>query len=62
MGTVTSKETYPLTEEIRLEIFSSPDYTVSPYHQGTPVSSRENMFEIFGTPVKPCLKVGISES
>ena len=35
---------YLLMEEIRLEIFGSPDYTVLPYNQGTPF-----------TPVKPCL-------
>jgi len=56
----------PLTEEIRLQIFASPDYmvkfgsadyTVLPYNQGTPVFFRENVFEISGTPVKTCLKV-----
>ena len=47
----------PHTEEIRVKIFGSPDYTVSPYNQGTPVFFRENLFKFLGTPVKTCLKV-----
>jgi len=47
----------PHTEEVRLKIFGSPDYTVSPYNQGTPVLLSENLFEFLGTPVKTCLKV-----
>jgi len=45
------------TEEIRLEIFGSADYTGLPYNQGTPIYSRETLFEILGTPVKTCLEV-----
>jgi len=41
---IRSKEDYPLTEEMRLKIFGSPDYTVVPYNQGTPVYSREKKF------------------
>jgi len=32
-------------------MFGSPDYTVLPYNQGTPVFFCENLFEISGTPV-----------
>ena len=43
-------------KEIRLEIFRSPDYTVFPYNQGTPVYSSRNLFVILGIIVKICLK------
>jgi hypothetical protein len=49
--------TIPITEEIRLNIFGFPDYTVSPYNQGTLVYSRENLFEILEAPMKTYLKV-----
>jgi len=53
---IRSREDYPLTEEMWLERFGSPDYTVVPYNRGTPVYSCENLFEILGIPVKYCLK------
>ena len=49
-------QSLPLTEEIGLQIFGSPDYTVFPYYQETLIYSREILFEIFWTPVKTCLK------
>ena len=49
----------PLTERIRLKIFASPDlsvFLINVLSDGDSVYSRENLFEILGTPVKPCLK------
>jgi len=49
----------PLTEEIILKIFGSPDLTVFPYDllsAGNFVYSRENLVENLGTPVKTFLK------
>jgi len=51
------KSFIPLTEEIRLTTFESPDYTVFPYNRGTPIYSHKNWYEILGTPAKTCLKV-----
>jgi len=48
----------PLTEEIRLKTFGSPDMPVFPatlLNGGDSVYSRENLVEIFGTPYKTCL-------
>ena len=48
----------PLTEETRLEIFGSadlPDFRVDFLSDGDFVYSRENSFEILGTPVEACL-------
>ena len=47
----------PLTEQIRLRILGSPNYTFFPYNKVTPVYSRDNLTDILGTPVKTCLKV-----
>jgi len=50
----------PLTEDVRLQIFGSPDYPVFQsflWSDGDFVYSRENLFEILGTPVKTCLNV-----
>jgi len=53
----------PLTEEIRLQIFGSPDYHFFPgflLSDGDSVYSRENSIFFFlnvtGIPVKTCLK------
>jgi len=48
----------PLTEEIRLKIFGSPDlsvFLIDLLTGGDSIYSRENSFEMFGTPVKMCL-------
>jgi len=48
----------PLTEEIRLQIFGSPDLSVvliDLFSAGGSVSSLEILFENLGTPVKTCL-------
>jgi len=50
----------PLTEEIRLQIFGSPDLSVFPIDllsdlDRDSVYSREILFEIWGIPVKTCL-------
>jgi len=45
----------PLTEEIRLKIFGSPDlsvFLIDLLTGGDSIYSRENSFEMFGTPVK----------
>ena len=50
----------PLTEEIRLEMFGSPDYPVFPgvlSSDRDSVKSHKNSFENMGTSVKTCLKV-----
>jgi len=47
-----------LTDEIRLQIFGSPelpDCRVDLLRNGDSVYSRENMFEILGIPEKTCL-------
>jgi len=52
------KHTHPLTEEIIIKIFASPDLTVFPWDllsAGDSVYSRENLLENFGTPVNTCL-------
>jgi len=52
---------YPLTGAIRLKAIGSPDLMDFPRYvngvAGTAVHSRENLFEILGTPVTNCLKV-----
>ena len=61
MMSLISKEschTYPLTEEIRLEIFGFPDYPVFLdflLSDGDSVYSHEKLPEILGTPEKTCL-------
>jgi len=48
----------PLTGEIRLKIFGTPDMPVFPatlLSDGDSVYSRENLLEIVGTPEKTCL-------
>jgi len=48
----------PLTEEIRLRIFGSPDYPVFldiHLSDGESVYTRENPFAVLGTPKKTCL-------
>jgi len=48
----------PLAEEIKLERIGSPklpDFQVDLLSDGDSVYSRENLFEILGTPVKMCL-------
>jgi len=67
---IRTKETYmhtneiftqmrpPLTEEIRLKIFGSPDYPVfldSLLSDGDSVYSSQTLFEILGTPEETCL-------
>ena len=45
----------PLTEEIRLKIFESPDlsvFLIDLLSHGDSVYSRENLFEILGSPEK----------
>jgi len=49
-----------LNLQIGLKICESPDYTGFPHNQGTQVCSRENFFEILGTPVKICSSYGAS--
>jgi len=47
----------PLTEEITLKIFGSPDMPVFPAtlsSAGDSVFSRETLFKILGTPEKTC--------
>jgi len=49
---------WPLTKEIRLIIFGSPDlsvFLIDLLTGGDSVYSLENSFEIFGTPMKTCL-------
>ena len=51
-------EDKPLTEEIRLRMFGSPDLSVflrDLVSDKDPVYSRENLFENLGTPEKMCL-------
>jgi len=48
----------PLTEEIRLEIFGSPDvddFPITLLSDGDYVYSCENLFEILGTSEETCL-------
>jgi len=53
-----SRRIYPLTEEtLRLQIFGSPDLCGFPAHSlsdGDSVYSRENLFQILGTPATTC--------
>jgi len=49
----------PLTNEIRLQIFGSPDlsvFLIDLLSAGDSVYSRENVLEILGTPVKTCYR------
>jgi len=55
---VTQRNPYPLTEEIRLKIFGSPDLSVflkDLLSDGDSLYPRDNLFEVLGTPVETCL-------
>jgi len=49
---------YPLTEELRLEIFGSPDLSIfftDHFSDGDSIYSSEEFVEFLGNPVKSCL-------
>jgi len=55
---ISSHHGIPLTQEIRLEIFGSPDlpdFRADLSGDGNPIYSGEISIEIVGSPVKTCL-------
>jgi len=54
---MTHRLMIPLTEEIRLKTFGSPDYTVLPYNLGTPFTPVKHCFNFWGLPWKVVWKL-----